>query len=142
MTEKTNEFYAMCAMIDKVIYDTSTPIHQMPFTDDQMRLLCVNIRRLLRSRSKSLLKHPQMTPEYLDLMLTQLDFVVDTDALDIIKESTCIQPRHIERVVEYIGKFADRQSLSFDELVTCTFNHPLCTEAMKVKYHLMRGLYG
>lgn len=133
MTDQIEKFYALREVVENL-----THIHDMTFTDDQMRLLCTYIDFLGRGCSKPLMSHPQMTEQYLDLVFARPSNAV-ADILDIINESPCVQPRHIEQAIDFIARKRRDRTWVFDQLVTDVFHHPLCSESMRVKYHLLRG---
>lgn len=117
-------------MLKLLSMSTSDEIDEMEFTVDQMTALCKNLSGIPGTYSRKLIGHRQMTPEYLDLMMSNPTIY---DVEDIIVYCDCIQPRHIEMLLSW----AEENNYS-DEMVDMIMREPACTEAMKVKYQLKK----
>lgn len=109
------------------------------FTDGEMREHCMNMFDMSSTWVEMLARHPQMTPEYVDLIFDPMSDNLVGDIAAFFECCSHIQLRHIEMGMAYLDKIDSRRTLSYDWLADSIFNHPLCNEAMKVKLLLKRG---
>lgn len=128
---------------EKELFDTllvkyeSEPCFDIPKLEEA-RLMCMGIADLPLYRSRLLLTHAKIPPEYVDLMFEapSLD-----DVRDILTFCPIVRPRHLDMAAEYLtGKRASFSALQIDDVwEEVLLEHPLCTDAMKVKYNLLRS---
>lgn len=133
MNEQEKEIFY--ALLEK--YDSEDGFDCSSLAREDMRVLCKGIAHLPSRYSRPLMSIPQMLPEYVDLMFENHPTVYDV--MDIINLCECVQPRHIEKAAAFLLNVTDFWSHYYDHVWNKLLSHPLCTDAVRVKYNLLRG---
>lgn len=116
--------------------------HAIHHTEEEMYALCLGAKsdkHIGLSSLRSLVTHPDMRPRHVDLMLENNSRYMLSSAL--IKYCNAITKEHIDAMIAtncgLVGRTTPTSAMK--NLHRDLMNHPLFTDAMKVKYNLLWG---
>lgn len=99
---------------------------EQKFTYSQLTTLCENIRQIRGSFVNVLVTRPELTPEHIDLFIR---YGGEFDLEKLLVNCQTLTSEHIDACMN------DHTHL----IRVLAYAHPMCTDAMKVAYHLKWG---
>lgn len=105
-------------------------------SDANMTILCENMMSIEYEFVQILVSHPDLKESHVDILIHYPRAAL---MLELGTACKVIKPRHIETLLTLAGDTKWGYAGSRTYISDLFLRHPVCTEAMKVKYHLTRG---
>lgn len=115
-----------CDWNDSLAEYIADRIKKQKFTYSQLATLCENVDSIRGSFVNALVTRPELDSDHIDLFIRHGG---DFDLNRLLVHCQKLTPAHLTACVD-TGRYID---------MVLVFQHPLCTDAMKVAYHLKLG---